>query len=200
MAAQPQTRPPFTADDFLTWEATQPERHEYIGGETFAMAGGTDHNNTVALNLALALRQHLRGTPCGVFLGEVKLEVEAASAFFYPDVFVTCTERDAADRLVKRDAKLVIEVVSPATEAYDRGEKFVHYRALPTLQEYVLVDVAHRRIDVHRRGADGLWVLHPFHTGDRAFTLASVDLSLPLEALYQDVPDEAAPPPGPLRS
>ncbi len=196
MAAHPLVRTPFTADDYLAWEVTQPERHEYIGGETFAMAGGEDRNDIVAGNLYMALRQHLRGSPCAVYLGGVKLQVDAADAYFYPDVFVTCGSRDAADRLVKREAHLVVEILSPGTEAYDRGEKFARYRQLPSLQEYLLVDIARRRVDLHRKGADGLWVLHPSE-GEQTIALASVGLDLAADVLYADLPDAAGRPVAP---
>ncbi|MCB1982700.1 MAG: Uma2 family endonuclease, partial [Rhodoferax sp.] len=123
-------RPTLSADEFLAWEAGQPLRHEFVAGEVFAMAGGEDRNNTVALNLVVALRQSLRGSPCRVYAGDVKLGVEAADAFFYPDLMVTCSAADAADRLVKREPVLVVEVLSPATAAFDRGPKFAAYRML----------------------------------------------------------------------
>lgn len=181
-----------SADEFLAWESTQPERHEFVQGEVFAMAGGEDRNNTVAGNLYIALRQHLRGSPCRVFASDVKLRVEAADCFFYPDVMVTCSAADAASRLVKHAPVLVVEVLSPSTEAFDRGAKFAAYRQLPSLAEYLLVDPNQRRCDLFRKGADdGLWVLHP--TGpDEALQLASVGLDLPPAVLWAEL-DEGAP-------
>ena len=145
-----------SAEEFLAWDETQTLRHEFVRGEVFAMAGGEDNNNTVALNLALALRQHLRGTPCRVFGSGVKLRVEAADCFFYPDLMVTCSDAGRAQRLIKREPTLVVEVPSPSTAGYDRGGKFADYRRLPTLAEYLLVDVNARRCDLYRKGADGL--------------------------------------------
>ncbi len=176
-----------TAPDFLLWEAQAPLRHEFVRGEVFAMAGGEDRNATVALNLAMALRAHLRGTPCRTFMVDVKLRVEAADCFFYPDVMVTCSEADAADRLVKREPVLVAEVLSPATAAYDRGAKFADYRRLASLREYLLIDPHTRRCDLYRLGGDGLWVLHPVEPG-QALTLASVRLDVPADALWDEVP------------
>ena len=175
------------AEAFLAWDATQTVKHEFVRGEVFAMAGGEDNNNTVSLNLALALRQHLRGTPCRVFGSDVKLRVEAADCFFYPDVMVTCSGADQAQRLIKREPTLVVEVLSPSTAGYDRGDKFADYRRLPTLAEYLLVDVNARRCDLFRkRDGDGLWVLYP--TGpDEVLHLASVDLVVGADALWADV-------------
>jgi Uma2 family endonuclease len=179
-----------TADEFLAWEQTQTVKHEFVRGEVFMMTGGVDRNFTVALNLAMALRQHLRGTPCRVYGIDVKLRVEAADCFFYPDLMVTCSTRDAADRLVKREPVLVVEVLSPSTAAFDRGDKFADYRELPSLQEYLLVDVTRQRCDLHRKGADGLWVLHPTQ-GDAPVQLASVALTLPAATLWDELEPEA---------
>lgn len=176
----------FTAEEFLAWDDAQTVKHEYADGDVYAMAGVEDRHATVMLNCAMALRQHLRGTPCRVFATDVKLRVEASNAYFYPDVFVTCSEADQASPRIKRDASLVIEVLSPSTAGDDRGEKFAHYRASETLREYVLIDLDTRRSDVYRKGPDGLWVLHPFEAG-AAVQWASVGLTLAAELLFEDV-------------
>ena len=176
-----------TAAEFLAWDQTQTVKHEFVQGEVFAMAGGEDRNYTVAGNLYIALRQHLRGGPCRVYGSDVKLQVEAADCYFYPDLMVTCSAVDAADRLIKREPVLVVEVLSPSTAAYDRGDKFAGYRMLPSLREYLLIDVASQRCDLFRKqAADGLWVLHP-SGADEAVQLASVDLTITPEALWADL-------------
>lgn len=181
-----------TADEFLAWDEHQTLRHEFVRGELFAMAGGEDRNNTLAGNLYVALRPHLRGTPCRVYANDVKLRVELANCYFYPDLMVTCSGLDAANRLIKREPKLVVEVLSPSTAAYDRGGKFADYRMLPTLQEYMLVDIDLRRCDLFRKQeSDGLWVLHPFE-GGQTLHLASVELDIPADALWADIELPAA--------
>lgn len=184
---------PMTAAEFLAWDATQTIRHEFVRGEVFLMAGGEDRHATVAGNLYIALRQHLRGTPCRVYGSDVKLRVEAADCYFYPDLMVTCSAADLADRLIKREPVLVVEVLSQSTAAYDRGDKFVAYRQLPTLAEVLLVDVDSRHCDLFRKGAeDGLWVLHP--TGpDEALRLDSVSLVVPPDALWADLEPASGP-------
>lgn len=186
------TRLRMSAQDFLAWDETQTVRHEFVAGEVFAMAGAGEAHVTAALNVAMRLRQHLAGTPCRTFITDMKLRVDAADAVFYPDVMVSCSAADAADPLVKREPVLLVEVLSPATAAYDRGDKFAAYRKLPSLREYLLVDTDSRRCDLYRKGADGLWVLHPFEPG-QAVTLASVELELGAAALWDEVPDPAAP-------
>jgi Uma2 family endonuclease len=176
-----------TAEQFIVWDRTQSTKREFVAGELYAMAGVEDAHAIIALNIATAARLHLRGTTCRTLMAEVKLRVEAADCYFYPDVMVTCTAADAADRLVKRDAILVVEVLSPSISAYDRGDKFTAYRMLPTLQEYLLVDPRRRRSDLYRKGDDGFWVLHPVET-DQVLQLASIDLCVNAETLWEDVP------------
>jgi len=181
----------FTADDFLAWDRTQLVRHEYVCGEVFAMAGAGEAHVTLALNVAMALRQHLAGTPWRTFITDMKLRVEAADVFFYPDVMVTCSAADAADPLVKREPVLIVEVLWPSTAAFHRGEKFAAYRLLPTLREVLFVDPATRRSDLYRLGAEGLWVLHPT-AADEGVSLQSVGLTIPGAALWAEVPPVAA--------
>ena len=152
-------KPVFTAAEYLVWEAGQTERHEFVDGEVFAMAGAEDRHVTVAMNMAFALRQHLTGSPCRTYMSDMKLHVAAANQYFYPDVLVTCSPLDQANATVKSEPKLIAEVLSPSTAAYDRGLKFGLYRALPSLQEYVLsADPAAGRTGSHvsrHRGQTG---------------------------------------------
>ena len=184
--ANPALKLRFSPEAYLTWEAEQPEKHEYVDGEVFAMAGAAEGHITVCLNVAMALRQHLRGSPCRTFMADMKVQAHADSGFYYPDVVVTCSARDAKDPLVKREPSLLVEVLSPSTAAYDRGVKFSSYRQLPSLQEYVLIDTDTRATDVYRKGDDGLWVLHPF-ASDEAVELASVALTIPAAVLFDEL-------------
>ena len=175
-----------TAAEFLAWDEQEPVKHEYFRGEVFLMAGTEDRHSTVSLNVAMALRNHLRGSPCRTYVIDVKLRIEAADCYFYPDVMVTCSAADAADRLIKREPSLVVEVLSPSTAAYDRGEKFAAYRQAPSLAEYLLIDIDTRRCDLYRKGADGLWVLHPFEP-EQTLKLASVALDITADMLWAEV-------------
>ena len=193
----PAPQPFFDAQAYLAWEAEQSTKHEYHDGEVFAMAGASDAHVTVAGNVYMALRNHLRGSPCSVFISDMKLRVEEDNAFFYPDVFVTCAESDRGQSHSKSAPVLVVEVLSPATSAYDRGAKFAAYRKLPTLREYALIDPERLSLDLFRREADSKrWVLHPIEAGGHV-EWASVGLQVPLEALYEDVPITTGPQPHP---
>ncbi|HNB89834.1 MAG TPA: Uma2 family endonuclease [Plasticicumulans sp.] len=170
---------------FLDWEATQPERHEYVRGEVFAMTGASDRHNLVAGNLYMLLRTHLRGSPCQVFISDMKVRVDAADAIFYPDLLVTCSASDRSDRLAKRDPVVIVEVLSPSTAGYDLSAKFAHYRRLASLQEYVTIDPDAPLVQVFRRSPDG-WTLHAAEAGDTV-GFASIDLCVPIAAVYEDV-------------
>lgn len=185
-------KPRMTAAEFLAWDETQTVKHEFVRGEVFMMNGVVDTHNVAAMNLVIALRQHLRGSACRVYASDVKLRVEAADCYFYPDLMVTCSAIDATDRLIKREPVLVVEVLSPSTAAFDRGDKFADYRLLPSLREYLLVDADRRRCDLYRLGPDGLWVLHPGASGE-GVTLASVDLNVPGADLWAELDTETPP-------
>ena len=190
--AQPAHIPFVSAEDYLAWEAEQTERHEYLDGEIFAMAGAQDQHVTVAGNLYMVLRQHLRGSPCRTYMSDMRLQVEASNCYFYPDVLVTCSAKDAANKNSKSEPKLLAEVLSPSTAAYDRGLKFAHYRNLSQLEEYLLIDIDTRTVDCYRKGNDGLWVLHPFAKGE-SISLASVGLEVSAEELFAEVDGVAEP-------
>jgi Uma2 family endonuclease len=180
-------RPALTAADYLAWEHAQPERHEFVDGEVFALAGAEDRHVTVSGNLYIALRQHLSGSPCRTYMGDMRVHVAAVNSYFYPDVVVTCSPADLASSSVKTEPTLLIEVLSPSTASYDMGLKFAHYRRLPSLQEYAWVDLDSRTANVYRKGPDGLWVLHPFGAGETV-ALASVALEITAAKLFEEVP------------
>ena len=127
-----------SVDEFLAWEEHQPERHEFYLGETFAMVGGTARHNRVILNLASRIGDHLDGTSCQVFAENMKVQI--TEGILYPDVMVTCGKAEAGDEQTVSDPKLIIEVLSPSTRGYDKRDKFILYRTLASLREYVLID------------------------------------------------------------
>ena len=176
----------FTAHDYLDWERQETVKHEFVQGETFAMAGAGEAHVTISLNVAAALKQHLRGTPCRTYIADMKVRAQAVDAFFYPDVFVTCSSADEQRNDFKEEPTLVVEVLSPSTAAYDRGLKFEYYRSLPSLQEYVLIDTERHSVEVFRRNDAGQWVLYPFNS-QTDVELASVKLTMPMAVVYEDV-------------
>jgi Uma2 family endonuclease len=186
--ALPVTKTEWTVDQFLAWEHDQAERHEFVGGEIFAMTGARDGHNTIAGNLFATLRSHLRGNSCRAYIADMKLHVTRESAVFYPDVMVTCDSRDLGPQgdLEKQQPKLIVEVLSESTAAYDRGEKFRAYRSIEALEEYVLIDQDKPYAEVFRKDGSGHWVLYPTEAGE-VLRLESVGLTLSLAEVYEDV-------------
>lgn len=180
----PAEKPHFSRADYLIWEHGQPERHEYVAGEVFAMVGVRDRHNVIALNLAALIRPPLKGSPCKTYLSDIKLEVSAADSVFYPDLFVTCEA--PSDPLVKREAALIVEILSPSTEAYDRGRKFGMYRLLPGLKEYLLIGTDEALVEIYRRTDDDAWLLRTYRAGD-TFTLTSIDVQIAVDDVFDDI-------------
>ena len=185
MIASPQ--PKLSVEDYLQLEADNPIKHEYIDGDAYAMAGATDAHVTIAGNMFALLRSHLRGSGCRVYISDMKAWIEARNCFYYPDVIVTCDSRDQATSTYKQYPKLIIEVLSDSTEAFDRGDKFADYQTLECLEEYVLINARRQRVECFRRGVDGKWVLQYYTVETETFELQSVGFSDTLVALYEDV-------------
>ena len=146
--------------DYLAAERAAPVRHEYVAGEVFAMAGASKVHGTLVMNAAIALRQHLRGAPCRVWMADMKVRVKADSAYYYPDVVVTCDASDLGPDAPKdyvEAPKLILEVLADSTEPVDRREKLLSYRHLDSLEEYVLIDQNKAWVEVYRRTSAG-WV------------------------------------------
>ncbi|MGG6239784.1 Uma2 family endonuclease [Nodosilinea sp. AN01ver1] len=185
---------PMAPQEYLEWESTQESKYAYVNGEVFAMTGGTIPHNQIALNLASALKAHLRGKGCLVVMAGVKVEVSQNGPYHYPDVMVSCDERVGvacpedirnAIKLI-RYPSLIVEVLSPSTADYDRGNNFTHYRQIPTLQEYVLISADQISVDRYRRISSRRWDLQTYIETE-TLSLASVDWQAPIELLYEDV-------------
>lgn len=169
-------------EEYLAGERESDIKHEYVAGYVYAMTGASDTHNLIAGALYSALRAHLRGGPCRVFIADMK--VRTAEAFYYPDVMVSCDPADT-EAYYKTRPCLIIEVLSPTTERADSLEKRIAYQTLDSLQEYALVAQDRQEIMLYRRAADG-WDLITFSTGDRV-EFRSVGLELPIEQVYEDV-------------
>ncbi len=183
MNALPQ--PKVTLQAYLDWENAQVEKHEFHQGEVFAMVGGRRVHGRVVGNLAREFGLRLKGSPCQVFSESMKVQI-GNDTVLYPDVFVTCDRADLATELIFRAPKVVFEVLSPGTQAYDRSQKFALYRRLPSLMEYVLVDPDTRRVEGFRRDAQGQWVLHDMSDGT-VLDAASIGASVPLAEVFDGV-------------
>ncbi|MDP2433063.1 MAG: Uma2 family endonuclease [Pseudomonadota bacterium] len=182
----PQRQVVMTTREFIEWENEQPDKHEFLAGEVFAMGGTRRAHVAVTGNCYAKLKEYLRDGPCRAFMADMKVEVQTADAVFYPDVLVTCHPDDLKADLAMSHPKVIIEVLSESTAAYDRGDKFALYRQLDSLQEYALIDPDSRRVEVFRRMDSGDWLLAASESS-LGLILKSLDFRADLETVFEDV-------------
>jgi Uma2 family endonuclease len=148
-------RAPIDLFDYLALDDASPLRHEYVGGQIHAMTGGTMRHNRIALNVARLLADRLEGSPCQVFINDMRLHVQAADSVYYPDVFVYCGSALADGAKLAYDAALIVEVSSESSVEIDRREKLAAYQKLAGLRAYWIVSQHEQRVEVHERDAAG---------------------------------------------
>ncbi|OYQ63529.1 hypothetical protein B9G53_16540 [Pseudanabaena sp. SR411] len=183
MIAVPKTY--VSADEYLQWEEKQEEKHEYVNGMIYAMAGASEDHIDITTNLTVILANHLRGKDCKLFPSDMRLNIASKNIYYYPDLLVTCDERDRFNKKQKNYPCLIIEVLSESTESKDRGVKFAHYQTLQSLQEYVLISQWEQRVEIFRR-SEKFWVLQTYTTGE-LIELQSINLQISIDAIYEDV-------------
>ena len=177
-------------DEYLDWEEDQPTKHEYFHGRIYAMTGGSLEHVTVIQNLGLSLGNRLRGGSCRVFTSELRVKVSETGLYTYPDVTVVCGEMEL-DRRTKSvtllNPTLIVEVLSSSTEAYDRGDKFAHYRSLPSLTDYLLISTTSAKAEHFQRQSDGDWLLTARSGIEAILTIKTLGIVLPCAEIYEFV-------------
>jgi Uma2 family endonuclease len=186
MIATKENLPKLTPEEYFAWEAQQQVRHEYLDGEVYAMTGGTVNHSQIASNFNRLLGNHLRGSGCKVLNSDARVNIVASTHYVYPDVSVTCDERDKTTTQYITYPCVIVEVLSSSTEAYDRGNKFKLYRRNPSLQEYILADAETMAIDLFRKVDGDNWRIIDYEPGD-VVKLTSIKLTFPIEQVYEDV-------------
>lgn len=176
----------FTPAEYFVWEEQQLERHELIDGRVYAMSGGTQNHSAIAINFLLLIRSHLRGSKCRVFNSDLKVNILHTSNYTYPDLSLTCDERDRENALYITYPCLIVEVLSDTTEAYDRGKKFEKYRRNSNLVDYVLVSSDEIAVDIYHKNDASDWLILSYRAGDRV-ELKSIGFSFLIEQLYEEV-------------
>jgi Uma2 family endonuclease len=176
----------WTIEEYFELEERSTLRHEYINGAIYAMNGVSHAHNFVSLALASALRQHLRGGPCRVFSGALRLDLKLGDdrICYYPDVMVACDKEGWGTHSI-HNPKLVIEVLSPTTERTDLREKTLTFKRLPSVEEYAIAAQRDCRVTVHRRTAG--WEPQTYAGSDTTLELRSVGLKVPLSEIYREV-------------
>jgi Uma2 family endonuclease len=186
MIATKEHFPQFTPTEYLAWEEQQEFRHEFVDGEVYAMTGGTVNHGEIAANFIALLKSHLRSSGCRVLTSDVKIQTLESNSYCYPDISVTCDTRDRSAHKFISHPCLIVEVLSPSTEAYDRGDKFALYRRSTSLQEYILVSTNTVRLDMYQRNNNGRWEFSSYESGD-SIELQSVNCSLEIDRVYENI-------------
>lgn len=189
MASAPIQKSYLSAEEYLALERQAETKSEYLEGEMVAMTGGTSGHSLIAVNLAGELRQRLKQRPCKVYFSDLRVRIPHAGIYVYPDVTVVCGESLFEDghRDILLNPILIIEVLSPSTESYDRGRKFEYYQALDSLQEYVLVAQGRPRVEHYLRQDGHVWLYTDVSGLDSSVSLTSIGCQVPLAEIYDKV-------------
>ncbi len=172
-----------SVEDYLVLNRNSKDiRYEYLGGDVRMLAGGSPDHSIIIANLTSAIKGPLKGSQCRVYNSDVQLKL-SETCYVYPDITVSCDERDRNQKETIQRPTVVAEVLSPTTEAVDRGKKAVYYRACPTIKEYMMVDSGEIFIEVHRL-IEGLWTINNFGPGD-IIALESLSIKFPIEDAYE---------------
>ena len=176
-----------TVEEYLKLEQDAEIRREYVAGQVYAMAGASEAHNLIVGNIFALLRPHLRGSSCRAFVSDMKVKVkmQQADIFYYPDLLVTCDPNDNK-KYFKTDPSLIVEVLSDSTQTTDRREKRLSYQTIDSLQEYVLVSQDEIKVEVYRRDSNNNWTVEILGKDDD-LQLNSVGLTLTMADIYEDV-------------
>ncbi len=187
MSTQPKTR--LTPEEYLAIEREAPYKSEYYAGEMFAMAGASERHNMTVTNISSEIHRQLKGRPCKNYSSDLRVKIESTGLNTYPDVVAICGEArfldDHHDTLL--NPALIVEVLSPTTEAYDRGEKSWHYRQITTLAEYLLVAQDRHHVEHYVRQADGQWLLSETVSLPDIIHLSAINCDLAMAEIYDKV-------------
>ncbi len=179
-----------SADEYLALERAATTKHELVNGHVVAMAGATPRHNAIVANVLASLVPQLRGKGCRPLASDQRVHVPATGLYSYPDITVVCGELaiHSKDGMTITNPKVIIEVLSEGTEAFDRGAKFAHYRGIRSLQTYVLITQHEPRVERYERGSGAEWVFHETVGVTASLALDAVGATLSLDDLYADLP------------
>ncbi len=176
-------------EQYLAMERAAETKSEFLGGEVFAMGGASRQHNKIVVNVLSALRPQLRRRPCEIYPSDMRIKVAATGLYTYPDISLVCgqiqLEDSEQDTLL--NPQVIIEVLSKSAAAYDRGEKFEHYRKIPSLVEYLLIAQERCLVEHYIRQADGRWLLSEYSSLQDVIEMPSVGCRLALADVYEDV-------------
>lgn len=178
-----------TVDEYFALEERTGIKHEYLNGQVYQMSGASIGHNRIVRNIIGSLYTKLRGSPCEVFPSDLRVFVKKTGLYTYPDVVIICgnIERTGKKPDTVTNPVVLIEVLSPSTESYDRGTKFWHYRTIPTLQEYIVIAQDTMHVEHHIRQADNRWLLIDYLYADNVIQINAIQTELSLADMYEDV-------------
>jgi Uma2 family endonuclease len=184
MIAARENFPQLTPKEYFAWEEKQLHKHEYLEGQVYAMSGGSINHGRIAIRFASMFDSHLGSSSCIVGNSDVKVKIVKTENYTYPDVSVTCDGRDKTSTQYITYPSLIVEVLSPSTEAYDRGGKFRLYANNPVLQDYLLVSSTSIEIDLYHKKENGEWIIINYKEGDM-IELKSINLTFAIAQIYR---------------
>ncbi|GAA5526450.1 Uma2 family endonuclease [Herpetosiphon gulosus] len=178
-----------TIEEYLAGERTSPAKHEFLNGQVYALAGASRNHNLIVVNLIAELHSQLKQRSCSVFPSDLRIKISATGLYTYPDVSVVCGETwfDDSHQDTLLNPTLIIEVLSPSTEHYDRGGKFQHYRQIPSLREYLLVAQDPYHIEHYSRQAANQWLLSEIDDPQAVLELRSIQCRLTVQEVYAKI-------------
>lgn len=186
MVALRDDSPRFTPEEYFVWEEQQKFKHEYFDGQVYAMTGGSLNHSRIGANFTRLLGNHLSGSGCLVLNSDARVNIQESDNYVYPDASVTCDDRDKNKTQFISHPCLVVEVLSPSTELYDRTKKFKLYQRSSSLQEYVMVGSTEMSIDLYRKDEQGEWKILSYVAGDLV-ELKSINLTFPIEQVFEGI-------------
>ncbi|MEY4519400.1 MAG: hypothetical protein RLZZ499_2000 [Cyanobacteriota bacterium] len=186
MISSRENLPQLTSEEYFAWEEKQLEKHEYINGRVYAMSGGSVNHGRIAIRLTALFDTHLENSNCITGNSDIKINIVETSNYTYPDASVTCDHRDQTTPQYITYPCLIVEVLSPSTESYDRGGKFRMYRKNPVLQDYLLVSSTSIEMDLYHKKNTGEWLIINYQAGD-TIELKSINLSFLIEQIYRNL-------------
>ena len=176
-------------EEYLAAERVSLEKHEYFKGEIFAMSGASKTHNEIAVNCIVELKNKLKGKKCRPYGSDFRVNIPKTTLFTYPDLSIFCDEPNLIDDELDTatNPTVIIEILSKSTRNYDQGQKFALYRAIDSLKEYILIDSEAVQVIQHTKNEDNTWLLTEFKSIEQSFAFKSVEVTLNLIDLYENV-------------
>ncbi len=179
----------YTIEEYLEMENASEDKHEYYKGEIFAMSGAKLAHNEITSNTFVEIGRILKGKPCRPYGSDLRIHIPANTLFTYPDISIICGEPETRnnDEMNALNPTVIIEVLSPSTKNYDRGQKFMLYRNIPTLKEYILIDSTTIHVEAFAINAAGNWELKEFKSIKDTLSMSAIQVTIGLADIYERV-------------